>query len=162
MLTKSVTLSLACAVIATAQNSIFPSLTASVPPAAETVALDSNDANLPLFAVEAVQLTDNVVTAIQKNPDFAQCASLFEFEDSSVSAVSARMRRVRKSLRCKTMPGDLMYPQKAVLGLFDLLLGGALEKIIPIGSPCYQKSKYNNYNAEKCAALVRDYNREEI
>jgi hypothetical protein len=162
MLTKSFTLSLAWAVIATAQSSIFPSFTTSSAPAAETVALDSNDANVPLFAVEAVQLTDNVITAIQNNPDLAQYASLFEFEDSLDSAVSARMRRVRKSLRCKTMPGDLIYPQKAVLGLFDLLLGGALEKIVPIGSPCYQNSEYNNYNAEQCASLVRDYNKEEI
>jgi hypothetical protein len=115
-----------------------------------------------LFAVEAVQLTDNVVDNIHSNPDLTQYASLFEFEDGSKLTVSAHMRRVRKSLRCKTMPGDLLYPQKDVWGLFDLLLGGALEKIVPIGSPCYQKSEYNNYNAEKCAALVRDYNKEEI
>jgi hypothetical protein len=161
MFAKSCVLSLACAVVATVQSSILPSFTTSIAPATETVATGSNNANLPLFAVEAVQLTDNVVADIQNNPDLAKYASLFEFEDSLNSTVSARVRRVRKSLRCKTMPGDLLYPQEDVWGLFDLLLGGALEKIVPIGSPCYQKSEYNNYNAEKCAALVRDYNKEE-
>jgi hypothetical protein len=162
MLAKSLTLSLACAVFATAQSSVAPSFTASVAPAIETVATDSTSANVPLFAEEAVQLTDKVVTDIQNNPDLAEYASLFEFGDSSNSTLSARTRRVRKSLRCKTMPGDLLYPNKLVWGLFDLLLGGALEKIVPIGSPCYKMSDYNNYDAEKCAALVQNYNKEEI
>lgn len=162
MLTKSFTLSLACAALATAQSSAVPSFTASVAPAAETVAADATPANVALFDTEAVQLTDNVVSDLQNNPDVAEYASLFEFEDSSNSSQSARARRIRKSLRCKTMPGDLLYPSKLVWGVFDLLLGGALEKIVPIGSPCYKKSEYNNYNAAKCASLVADYNKEEI
>lgn len=161
MLTKSFTLSLACAAVATAQSPAVPSFTASVAPAAETVAADT-PANVALFDTEAVQLTDNVVADLQNNPDVAEYASLFEFEDSSNSTLSARTRRVRKSLRCKTMPGDLLYPNKLVWGVFDLLLGGALEKIVPIGSPCYKKSEYNNYNAEKCASLVANYNTEEL
>jgi hypothetical protein len=162
MLAKSFTLSLACAAIAAAQSHAAPSFTASVAPAAETVALDATPANVALFDTETVQLTDNVVSKLQANPDIAKYAALFEFEDSSNSTLSARARRVRKSLRCKTMPGDLLYPSKIIWGVFDLLLGGALEKIVPIGSPCYKKSEYNNYNAEKCASLVANYNQEEI
>lgn len=162
MLAKSFTLSLACAAIASAQSSVAPSFTASVAPAAETVASDATPANVALFDTETVQLTDNVVSDLQANPDVAEYAALFEFEDSSNSTLSARARRVRKSLRCKTMPGDLLYPSKIVWGVFDLLLGGALEKIVPIGSPCYKKSEYNNYNAEKCASLVANYNQEEL
>jgi hypothetical protein len=162
MLAKSFTLSLACAAIASAQSSAAPSFTASVAPAAETVASDVTPANVALFDTETVQLTDNVVSDLQANPDVAEYAALFEFEDSSNSTLSARARRVRKSLRCKTMPGDLLYPSKIVWGVFDLLLGGALEKIVPIGSPCYKKSEYNNYNAEKCASLVANYNQEEL
>jgi hypothetical protein len=162
MLAKSFTISLACVVLAAAQSSDTPSFTASVAPAAETVAADTTQANVPLFNTEVVQLTDDVVADLQSNPDVSKYASLFEFEDSPDSTVSARTRRVRKSLRCKTMPGDLLYPNKLVWGIFDALLGGALEKIVPIGSPCYQNSEYNNYNAAKCASLVQNYDQEEI
>jgi hypothetical protein len=117
---------------------------------------------VPLFDEEAVQLTDNIVADLQANADLAEYASLFEFADSANSTMSARARRVRKSLRCKTMPGDLLYPSKLVWGIFDLLLGGALEKIVPIGSPCYKKSEYNNYDAAKCASLVQNVDAEEI
>lgn len=162
MLAKSFVLSLACAGLATAQGSATPSFTASVAPAAETVSSDASPANVALFDVETVQLTDGVVAELQDNPDLAEYASLFEFEDSSNSTLSARTRRARRSLRCKTMPGDFLYPGKLAWGVFDLLLGGALEKIVPIGSPCYKKSEFNNYNAEKCAALVKNFDAEEI
>jgi hypothetical protein len=162
MLAKSFVISLACAALTTAQSSTAPSFTASVAPAAETVAADSTPANVPLFEEETVQLTDSVVADIQNNPDLAEYASLFEFEDSENSTLSARTRRGRRSLRCKTMPGDFLYPGKLAWGVFDLLLGGALEKIVPIGSPCYKKSEYNNYNAAKCASLVANYDAEEI
>jgi hypothetical protein len=60
------------------------------------------------------------------------------------------------------MPGDALYPNKLVWGLIDLLLGGALEPIVPIGSSCYQNSTYNNYDAERCAYLVKNFDQEEI
>lgn len=162
MLAKSFTLSLACAALATAQSSVAPSFTASVAPAAETIASSTTPADVPLFDDELVQLTDNIVAELQNNPDLAEYASLFEFEDSANSSVSARARRVRKALRCKTMPGDFLYPGKLTWSIFDLLLGGALEKIVPIGSPCYKNSEYNNYDAAKCASLVQNYDQEEI
>jgi hypothetical protein len=159
MLTRSFTLSLACAVVATAQSA---SLTASIAPAAETLATDVTPANIALFDVETVQLTDNVIAAMQENPELAEYASLFEFGDNSNSTLSARTHRARRSRRCKTMPGDLLYPSKPVWDIFDRLLGGALEKIVPIGSPCYKNSKYNNYDAAKCADLVENVGAEEI
>jgi hypothetical protein len=159
MLAKSFTLSLACAGFAAAQSA---TLTFSVPPAAETLATDATPANLPLFGVEAVQLTDHVLSSMQENPDLAEYASLFEFEDGSNSTLSARTRRARRSFRCKTMPGDPLYPGKLAWNVFDLLLGGALEKIVPIGSSCYKNSEYNNYDAAKCANLVKNWDQEEI
>jgi len=36
------------------------------------------------------------------------------------SSVSARDRRARRSLRCKTMPGDLLYPSKTFVGSLRL------------------------------------------
>jgi hypothetical protein len=159
MLAKSITLFLAYAALTTAQ-SVSP--TATITPAAETVTTDTTPAKVPLFDMETVQLTDKVVAAIQENPDLAEYASLFEFEDSSNSTLSARARRARRSLRCKTMPGEQLYPSKTAWNTFDLLLGGALEKIVPIGSPCYKDSKYNNYDAAKCASLVKNYDQEGI
>jgi len=38
--------------------------------------------------------------------------------------------------------------------LFDLLLGSALEEIVPIASPCYPKSEYNNYDKARCQEVV--------
>jgi hypothetical protein len=159
MLAKSFTLSLAYAALATAQSA---SPTFSVAPAAETLATAVTPANVVLFDFEAVQLTDDVISTLQENPDLAEYALLFEFEDSSNSTLSARTRRARRSLRCKTMPGDLLYPNQTAWNVFDLLLGGALEKIVPIGSPCYKKSEYNNYDAAKCAILVKNFDAEEI
>lgn len=159
-MSRSFILSLACAVLATAQSSA-PSFTASVAPAAETVTSTSTPANVPLFDVETVQLTDDVISELQGNPEVAEYASLFDFGDAN-STAAVRIRRARSTQRCKTMPGDALYPSKLVWGLIDLLLGGALEPIVPIGSPCYQNSTYNNYDAERCAYLVKNFDQEEI
>ncbi|KAF9694659.1 hypothetical protein EKO04_007679 [Ascochyta lentis] len=157
---KLFALSLACAALTTAQDP-FPSFTASVAPAAETVAAVSTPANVPLFDAETVQLTDGVVAGLQNNPSVAKYASLFEFGDTN-SPAAAHTRRARRAPRCKTMPGDALYPNKLVWGLTDQLLGGALESIVPIASPCYPNSAYNNYDAERCAYLVKNFDAEEI
>ncbi|KAF2627204.1 hypothetical protein BU25DRAFT_469653 [Macroventuria anomochaeta] len=145
-MSKSFVLSLIFAALAAAQSSV-PSFTASVAPAAETVTTVSTPANVPLFDIETVQLTDNVVAELQSNPEVAEYASLFEFGDAN-STAAVRSRHARSAQRCKTMPGDALYPSKLVWALTDLLLGGALEPIVPIGSSCYPNSTYNNYDAE--------------
>lgn len=159
-MSKPLVLSLACVAFVTAQNSV-PSSTASVAPAAETVTTVSTPANVPLFDVETIQLTDNVVAELQDNPELTQYAYLFEFGDAN-STTAVQTRYVHRASRCKTMPGDALYPNKLIWGLTDLLLGGALEPIVPIGSFCYLNSEYNNYDAEKCAHLVKNFDAEEI
>lgn len=116
---------------------------------------------MPLFDVETIQLTDVVVSELQSNPDLAEYASLFDFGDAN-STSATRSRRAPIAQRCKTMPGDALYPDKSVWGVFDLLSGGALEPIVPIGSPCYPDSAYNNYDAERCAYLVKNFDQEEV
>ncbi|KAJ4309494.1 hypothetical protein N0V94_008902 [Neodidymelliopsis sp. IMI 364377] len=145
-MSRSFILSLTCAALVTAQ-SVVPSFTAAVAPVAETITTISTPANVPLFEAETVQLTDDAVAELQSNPIVAEYANLFEFGDAN-STASARARHARRAVRCKTMPGDTLYPSKLIWGLVDLLLDGALEPIIPIGSPCYPKSEYNNYDAE--------------
>lgn len=159
-MSKTLVLWLACVALATAQSSI-PSIIASVAPAAETVTSTSTPANVPLFEVETVQLTDDVVAELQNNPDVAEYAPLFEFGDANQTA-AVRLRRAQGIQRCKTMPGDALYPNKLIWSVFDKLSGGALEPIVPIGSPCYRESAYNNYDAERCAFLVKNFDQEEI
>jgi hypothetical protein len=155
---RSFILSLACAALATAQSSA-PSITVSISPAAETVTTTSTPANVPLFDIETIQLTENVVYELRGNPDVTKYASLFEFGDAN--STTARSRRAQAQ-RCKTMPGDALYPSKLVWSIFDQLSGDALEPIVPIGSPCYRDSVYNNYDAERCAFLVKSFDQEEI
>lgn len=154
---KAFVFSLACATLVTAQSSA-PSFTASITPAAETITSTSTPANVPLFENEAVQLTNDVVAELQSNKEVAEYAALFEFGDTNSKAT----RQALSTQRCKTMPGDALYPNKAVWQIFDLLSGGALEPIVPIGSPCYPNSAYNNYDAERCAYLVNKFDTEEI
>jgi hypothetical protein len=130
-----------------------PSATVSIAPAATTVPTDSA-AGIPLFDVETVQLTDPVIADLLNDDQVSQYAHLFAFDNSTAIGASARTRRVRRAAKCKTYPGDLLWPSKIVWGIFDLLLGGALEPIIPLASPCYKDSVYNNYDATKCAAIT--------
>ena len=157
-MSRSFFLSLACAALTTAQSSA-PSFTVSVSPAAETVTTTSTPANVPLFDIETIQLTENVVSELRSNPDVTKYASLFEFGDAN--STTARSRHAQAQ-RCKTMPGDALYPNKLVWSVFDQLSGDALVPIVPIGSPCYRDSVYNNYDAERCAFLVKNFDQEEI
>lgn len=152
-MSRPIILSLACAALAVAQSSV----TTSIAPAAETVAT-LTPADVPLFSTETIQLTDKVVSGLQDDPNVAEYASLFKFGDAD----NTQSRQARIAQRCKTMPGDALYPSKLLWSVFDLLSGGALEPVIPIGSPCYPNSTYNNYDAERCAFLVKNFDKEEI
>ncbi|KAF2258259.1 FAD binding domain-containing protein [Lojkania enalia] len=128
----------------------------SVAPAAATVTPSDSDAGVALFSEETVQLTDDVIANLENNTEVAEIAHLLAFEDSNIT--ESAQRRVRRTWsRCKTSPGDILWPSKLVWTLFDLLLGGALEPIIPIASPCYRRSEYNNYNAAKCADITNNW-----
>lgn len=128
-------------------------ISSAVAPAATEVPADSTDAGVSLFKEETSQLTDAVVADIVNTPEIAQYAHLFAFENTT-TPLSERAKRQRRLLKCKSVPGDLIYPAKLVWGIFDLLLGGALEPIVPLASYCYKDSEYTNYNAEKCAAVT--------
>lgn len=159
MMKQSITLGIFYAALASAHNG---STVVSVSPAAEKLPADVTPANLPLFDTEVIQLTDKVIAAIQEHTDYAEYASLVGFGDSPETTPSARTRRARRSPRCKTMPGDSLYPNESGWKVFNALLGGALEKVVPIGSPCYKQSQYNNYDAARCAELVQNFDAEEI
>lgn len=159
-MSKSHVLIAACTALAGARI-LTPVLNASVAPAAETVTATSTPANVPLFDYETVQLTDDVVAELQTNSAVAAFASFLEFGDANTTS-AVHTRQARSAQHCKTMPEDALYPSKTVWELIDTLLGGALEPVVPIGSPCYPNSTYNNYDAERCAHLVNNQLTEEI
>ena len=136
------------------------SVTASIAPAA-TVVSTNTSAGIPLFDVEAVQLTPLVITDLVNDDQVSEYAYLFAFDNSTTIGASTRARHIRQATKCKTYPGDLLWPSKIVWSIFDLVLGGALEPIIPLASPCYKESIYSNYNATKCAAITAAWGIEE-
>lgn len=143
----------------TAQSSIV-SITTSIAPAKETVTATLTPANVPLFDRETVQLTDKVIAELHASPKIAAFASLFDFGDVNTT-LAERARHARNAQRRKTMPGDALYPSKSIWALINLLLGGALEPVVPIGSPCYPNSIYDNYDPQRCAHLVKNQLAEE-
>ncbi|ORY01670.1 FAD binding domain-containing protein [Clohesyomyces aquaticus] len=126
------------------------SVTASVGPAATVVPADS-DSGVPLFEVETLQLTEAVIAHLRSDDQVGDYAKLFAFDNATLSSRSTGARR---GARCKTYPGDPLWPSKSVWDIFNLLLGGALSPIVPIASPCYPASVYNNYDAGKCANIT--------
>lgn len=100
-----------------------------------------------LFAAETVQLTDEVLsnlTRLQLSNN-----SLFQFAQDTNER---RWLKGRTSAQaCKTFPGDLLWPSDSIWKVFDLLLGGALIKMIPYAAPCFDD--FGVYNASKCASL---------
>lgn len=59
------------------------------------------------------------------------------------------------SATCKTYPGDQRWPSTPVWKVFDLLLGGALIKTVPVASPCYHD--YDNYDEARCTWLTNNW-----
>lgn len=147
----AILLSLATAVVVSAQTLSSE----DVAPAATVVV--SDDAGLDLFKTETQQITDEVITDLLDNEEVADFAALFDFANGTVASPDERKRRMRRTLRCKSAPGDLLWPSKLVWNVFDLLLAGALEPIVPIASVCYQKSEFNNYNAAQCAKVTDEW-----
>lgn len=88
-----------------------------------------SDTPAELFPGEALQLTDAVIANLT-DLDLSNI-DLFSFENYSSTTVARRKRTALANLKCKTYPGDILWPSTFVWKLFDILLGGALIKTIP-------------------------------
>lgn len=75
--------------------------------------------------------------------------SLFEFASGSPSQKRATMGR------CKTAPGDALWPGKMIWGLLNLLTGGAIIQNVPLASVCY--NSWGNYDADECARVTEQW-----
>ncbi|KAF2469921.1 FAD binding domain-containing protein [Lindgomyces ingoldianus] len=159
MLISAIILSLV-ARVAQAQEPI--ATPTSIEPAAATVAPTDTKAGVKLFDAETVQLTDKVIAILNTsdNTNIADYAHLFAF-DTNASSVP-EVAKYRRSGFCKSAPGDLLWPSRIAWGIFDLLLGGALSPIVPIASPCYEDSVYDDYDVTECASVTSKWNTESL
>ena len=98
-------------------------------PAVSSVNTEASDAAVELFPGEVLQLTDAVIANLT-SLDLSNI-DLFSFEDSPSATVVRRKRTAIAKQKCKTYPGDILWPSTFVWKLFDILLGGALIKTIP-------------------------------
>jgi hypothetical protein len=116
-------------------------------PAFENIASPSD---VELLPSETKQLTDAVLTKLQTLDieDLTQ----FGFGDAS----SPLDRRSNESAsRCKTYPGDPLWPSDDVWRLFDILSGGALIKTVPEAAVCYDT--WGVRDVDKCNNLTANY-----
>jgi hypothetical protein len=125
---------------------------ASIGPAGTVVEPSSSAASVDLFDSETFQLTKKVL------------ASLATSDNPEVARLFANSTKGRKepSESCKSAPGDSLWPSDRIWDIFDALLGGALSPIIPIASPCYPNSTYNNYDVAKCVAVTKGFTTESL
>lgn len=98
------------------------------------------------FSEEAFQLTDDSLSTLD-DIDPAH-ASLFYPENTS----QRRNIGSHSSRKCKTFPGDSLWPSTTVWRLFDRVTGGALIKTVPIAAPCYDD--YGTHEKSLCSHIV--------
>ena len=123
--------------------------------AAERVSTAQDSSSAQLFEAETVQLTNESLQAVVDGKKLnASDAALFDFEDGKIEK---RELEARTRSSCKTSPGDLLWPNKLIWGIFDLLLGGGvLEKPPPIGAVCY-KDPFGVYNKDECTDVIDNF-----
>ncbi|KAJ0383473.1 hypothetical protein COL922a_010418 [Colletotrichum nupharicola] len=109
----------------TVDDAILEANESTVAPAAEALTGD-------LLKEETVQLTDAVLTNLT---DLSLSnVSLFDFDTTSTG--EKRSGSVRTFNKCKTYPGDLLWP-------------------IPIGASCYDD--FGNYDAARCEHITNEW-----
>lgn len=144
----AVAASCAFASFATAQDA---SGTPSLAPAATTVTVSPAASAPPLFPLETVQLTDEVLANVAASIKNETISSLFAFGNVSTSSDASK----RSARQCKILPGDLLWPTGFVWEIFDLLLGGRLIKAAPLAASCYPE--WPEYDSDTCATITSEW-----
>lgn len=128
--------------------------------AATTVSADSSNAGFPLFDAERVQVNHQILNAVRNLDSPTGFAKQFAFDDESLEDISASPSQ--QSGFCKLLPGDPSWPSDDIWDFFSGLLGGALVPVVPLASPCYLNSVYNNYDEKTCDAIRTNFTTPEI
>lgn len=101
------------------------------------------------LAEERFQLTESSLSDIKKaNSEHASL--FFPLQENSKRSINHLT-----SKKCKTFPGDALWPSQIVWKLFDLLTGGALIKAVPIGAACYDD--FGVYDEARCSHIVEQW-----
>ncbi|KEY69274.1 hypothetical protein S7711_01725 [Stachybotrys chartarum IBT 7711] len=98
---------------------------------------------------DSIQLTEDALANLT-DIHFSNI-SLFYFDEDA----ALEERSVAPTPRCKTFPGDLLYPSRLIWRTLDLLSGGALIETVPLGSACYTGEYYDQ---NRCTFLVNTWN----
>lgn len=132
-------------------GAIVPVRRQDVPVTEAAASVVVTDATLLPF--ETLQLTEDDITPLNDT-----LTALFGFDDVVVAEAdtTADITTAKRATAqvCKTFPGDALWPATWIWDLFDILIGGALVKTIPIAAPCYPGS---GYNAARCAVVVNNW-----
>ncbi|KAI1084178.1 FAD-binding domain-containing protein [Whalleya microplaca] len=131
-------------------NSTVVANESTVAPAVANVDAHASNSTADLFAEETLQLTDSVIANLT---DLALSnITLFTFLNESRPEVLDK--RIFFS-KCKTSPGDYLWPSTLTWKLFDLLLGGALIETVPYAAACY--NVFGNYDLAKCNFITNNW-----
>lgn len=133
-------------------SSAYAQRNEEVRPAAANVSKESA-AGAELFSNEAIQLTNSILVGLKNHNGLEQYAPLFAFGNDS----NSNEEHSEGAGDCKTYPGDPSWPSADLWSVYDDLLGNALSPIIPIASPCYRDSIYDNYDASLCASVTEGW-----
>jgi hypothetical protein len=114
-------------------SSAAAAATATITDAAASTVTPAADVELLPF--ELVQLTESDLDPLNET-----LTDLFGFDMDLYSANA--LATEKRSTKCKTFPGDALWPIELIWDLFDILLGGALIKTVPIAAPCYPGKYY--------------------
>ncbi|KAK4207052.1 6-hydroxy-D-nicotine oxidase [Rhypophila decipiens] len=137
------------------EDTVLAANETTVAPAAEPV--DVPETEIPLSEAEVVQLTDSVIANLTEFQ--LSSVELFDFAPADENATNFEKRFFGQP-KCKTFPGDFLWPSKLVWKVFDLLTGGALIETVPIGAVCFKTSGV--YNAAKCQTLLDNWGNHEV
>lgn len=121
-----------------------------VPAAAAVEATEANSGGGGLFPSEKLQLTDDITVSLTAST--VRNGSLFDFQSKN----NLDSRTIYDSFgKCKTYPGDPLWPLKTLWEIFDLLLGGALVETVPYAAPCYDD--FGPYDETQCNFITSNW-----
>lgn len=124
----------------------------TVAPGAAEVAAETANSGVAYFPFEATQLTPGVLANLT-------ALNLTGIEYFNFGNASSTLTK-RYSAGCKALPGDLAWPPDFIWSVFDLLLGGALIKSVPVAAPCF--SDWPQYNPDECKTITSQWNSPEF
>ncbi|KAI6093178.1 FAD binding domain protein [Hypoxylon rubiginosum] len=133
------------------ENATLSANESTIAPAVASVDARESNSTADLFAGETLQLTDAVLANLTELE--LSNVTLFSFQDESNSTESLSKRSIFG--KCKTYPGDYLWPSERTWRLFNILLGDALIETVPYASSCYDS--FGNYDAAKCSFITNNW-----